>query len=146
MDRDAFTFIVIVSALALLLVLEGVTFWNTMFPPPPPPDSGHPFLAATLILDVENVTEQGGVANLTVRWTCWDDTALRIEYIPSHEVRKIIVDKDDHFNLLLGPNSHAQIQFFAYSYIKKTNYTITVNMYRDGSKDLGPWAIVSQDK
>ena len=142
MDKDTFTFIAIVLALALLLALEGVTFWNTMNPPPPPTDFGHPFLAAIHLLDAENITDQAGVANLTVRWTCWDDTALRIEYIPSNEIREIRVDKDDRFSLLLEAYTHAQVQFFAYSYIKAINYTVTVNVYRDGSKDLGPWGIV----
>jgi hypothetical protein len=140
MEKCTFALIAIVSAMALLLTLEGVTFWSTMNPPSS--DSGHPFLAGIHLLDVENITDQAGVANLIVRWTCWDDTALRIEYIPSNEMREIRVDKNDRFTLLLEANAHARIQFFAYSYIKAINYTLTVNVYRDGSKDLGPWGIV----
>ena len=142
MDKDRLAFFAILLALALLLTLEGVTFWNTMNPPPPPPDSEHPFFAAMHLFDVENMTDQTGVANLSVRWTCWNDTALRIEYVPSNEIREIRVDKNDRFSLLLEANTHAQIQFFAYSYLKEINYTVTVNFYRDGSKNLGPWGIV----
>jgi hypothetical protein len=143
MGKNKIASAAIIAMLTLLTALEGVTYWNMIYPPPPPPDTNHPFLAAVYIFDVENITNQGDVANLSVRWTCWDDTALRIEYAPSNEVREIRVDQNDHFNLLLKPNTHAQVQFFAYSYIKKTNWTITVNIYRDGSKDLGPWSIVS---
>jgi len=32
MDKDTIAFIAIVSALALLLALEGMTVWNTMNP------------------------------------------------------------------------------------------------------------------
>lgn len=143
MDKDTRTFIGIVAALALLTTLEVATFWNTMNPPPPPPETGHPFLAAIHLLDVENVTDQGGVANISVRWTCWNDTLLRIEYVPQSSSLEIRVDQNDHFNLLLEAGTHAQIQFFAYSYIKAINYSVTVNVYRDSSKDLGPWSIVT---
>ena len=121
--------------LAALTALEGVTFWNLMYPPPPPRSSEHPFPAATYLVHVVNVTSQTDGVSVSIRWNGWNDTWVWLD-----EGSKMLLNRDDRFQLLLKPKVHAQIDFYAYSYVKQENYTISVNVYRDGSKNLGPWS------
>ncbi len=121
----------VVVGLAALMAVEGITFWNMIYPPPPPPSSEHPFLAATYFVQVENVTNQ----NVLVRWNGWNDTWAWID-----QGSKMLLDRGDQFQVLLNQETHAQINFYGYSYANQENYTVSVNVYQDGSKDIGPWS------
>ena len=151
MDKDTRLFVAIFAGVLLLATLEGVTFWNSWFPPIPEP--GHPFPAAVYLFDVFNVADKLApddrpAVNVSIRWSGWNGTRLWIDYVPQPPYswfapKEIMVNQNDRFTLLiLKANMYARITFVGRHWLNETHfvdYDMTVRIRYDGSVTLGEW-------
>jgi len=135
--------VLIIAALALVGILEVLTWWNVTFPSLA---AENPFPAGTYFIHVFNVGDGNQAegkdnvtdGNVTWQWRGWNDTWLWIDDQP-----KMLVNSNDIFHRYLEPDTHTQINYFGI-WSNETyfiNYSLSYYVYWNGKKGLGPWHV-----